>query len=598
MAQQYSNTQFGNSQLMMASIKESPYKTMGALAELIDNSLDAGADLIQLIALDTEAETTGGKRVQRLDKIAVLDNGEGMDPQTIQECLSIGFSAGRGGRDQIGKFGYGMSVGSLTQTWRFEVYSWQDNGPIYHTYVDYNEMMERADNSLPAVVEIPKKEIPIIGQMQLMQKYKIGESGTMVLWSKLDFEKVRILTSRGIMDRFHNDLSRIYRHFLDDNDDYGKKRDIEVVHINSIGAEEARKPLLANDPIYLLTPNTLPIVDGVDFSVEQTNQIHSERSFMCPYVDNNGEKKESEVKITFTYAKPSIRAIGGASELGKHYKRNNGISFIRAGREIEMSDFNLVNRYDTTERWWGCEVRFSPELDKVFGVANDKQHINNIYGYDDANPPPLFGEEDHDDSIWLNHELNKIFDEEQGQIRNHLKATKTTRGPRKKNKATTEERVNAAIKLDPMQEPSESKKEGEKKTRDQKVEEITQILIETDKDKSVAEATQEAELKVDWETDFITKDWAGNTFLDRVIVGGGVQAQVNIRHKFYQVFFSKIEDNIESDPMPHEALKIIFMAYAKAEDELWRLDPKREIFPALRDRWGYWTEQLIKIADD
>ena len=53
-----------------------------------------------------------------------------------------------------------------------------------------------------------------------------------------------------------------------------------------------------------------------------------------------------------------------------------------------------------------------------------------------------------------------------------------------------------------MQEPSESKKEGENKTREQKVEEIMKILIEVDKDKSVAEATQEAELKVDWEADF------------------------------------------------------------------------------------------------
>lgn len=598
MSEQYSNTQFGNSQLMMASIKESPYKTMGALAELIDNSLDADANLIQLIAVDTETQAAGGRRVQRLDKIAVLDNGEGMDPETIQDCLSIGFSAGRGGRDQIGKFGYGMSVGSLTQTWRFEVYSWQDNGPVYHTYVDYDEMMERQDNSLPAIVEVPKKKVPVIGPMQLMEKYKMGESGTLVLWSKLDFDKVRILTSRGIMDRFHNDLSRIYRHFLDDNDDYGKKREIEVVHINSEGVEEARKPLLANDPIYLLTPNTLPIVDGHDFSVEQTNQIHEVRNFMCPYIDKNGEKKESEVTLTFTYAKPSVRVIGGSSDLGVHYKRNNGISFVRAGREIELSDFNLVNRYETTERWWGCEVRFSPELDKIFGVANDKQHINNIYGYDDANPEPVFGEDFDDDSIFLNDQINKIFSEEVGLIRKHLKATKTSRGPRKKGKATTEQRVNAAIKLDPMQVPSESKKEGEKKTREQKIEEHIKILIETDKDKSVAEAKQEAELKVDWEADFITKDWAGSTFLDRAVVGGGVQAQINIRHKFYQIFFSKIEDNIGSDPMPHEALKIIFMAYAKAEDELWKSDPKREIFPALRDRWGYWTEQLIKIADD
>ena len=123
---QYSETQFGNSTLMLRALKSSPYTTMGALAELIDNSIDAGAENIKLIAIDKEDRSPAGMRVQRLDKLAVLDDGCGMDPETIQDCLSIGFSSGRGGNKDIGKFGYGMSVGSLTQTWKFEVYSWQD----------------------------------------------------------------------------------------------------------------------------------------------------------------------------------------------------------------------------------------------------------------------------------------------------------------------------------------------------------------------------------------------------------------------------------------------------------------------------------------
>ena len=76
-----------------------------------------------------------------------------------------------------------------------------------------------------------------------------------------------------------------------------------------------------------------------------------------------------------------------------------------------------------------------------------------------------------------------------------------------------------------------------KLSNDKNICEIDNVIIGS-KDLSFDEATQEAELKVDWDADFITKDWAGNTFLDRVVVGGGVQAQINIRHQFYKIFFS------------------------------------------------------------
>ena len=41
------------------------------------------------------------------------------------------------------------------------------------------------------------------------------------------------------------------------------------------------------------------------------------------------------------------------------------------------------------------------------------------------------------------------------------------------------------------------------------------------------------------------------------------------------------------------------MAYIRTEDELLlRYDADNEIFPAFRERWGYWVQELVRISDD
>jgi hypothetical protein len=129
-----------NAGMALSAMRAAPYTTMSALAELIDNSLDAGADNIHLIAVDKEERTPTGSRVQRLDQLAVYDNGVGMDEETIQACLAVGFSFGRGGNRDIGKFGFGMTIGSLSQSYSVKVFSWQNGGPVKHTYIDLHEL--------------------------------------------------------------------------------------------------------------------------------------------------------------------------------------------------------------------------------------------------------------------------------------------------------------------------------------------------------------------------------------------------------------------------------------------------------------------------
>jgi hypothetical protein len=71
-------------------------------------------------------------------------------------------------------------------------------------------------------------------------------------------------------------------------------------------------------------------------------------------------------------------------------KTRRGMSFVRAGREIETLDAFPRSARDEASgmgRWpllqsyayhWGVEVRFSPALDEIFGITNDKQTVRPI----------------------------------------------------------------------------------------------------------------------------------------------------------------------------------------------------------------------------
>src|SRR5262249_20612635 len=83
-----------------------------------------------------------------------------------------------------------------------------------------------------------------------------------------------------------------------------------------------------------------------------------------------------------------------------------GMSFVRGGREIETVDVFPRSTRDTSSGlgdWpllqsyayhWGIEVRFSAELDDIFGITNDKQRVRPIEDF-----WRLLHEEDVDDLL-------------------------------------------------------------------------------------------------------------------------------------------------------------------------------------------------------
>ena len=540
-----------------------------------------------------------GKKVRsQLAELAIFDDGYGMDAETIESALSVGFSRNKEDPDGIGKFGFGMTVGSISQCFRVEVYSWQKNSPIFFTYIDLAELLDSGDQNLPKVSEV--KEVPLIQKHSHAEGLIKKDSGTLVILKKLDKKKVTYKTSRGIFNNLKMELGRIYRHFLDDDDNYGRRRNIRVVSMTEDGSIIETDDLVANDPLYLLTPNMLPPMDGVEYKNQATNVLLENRVVEIPinYTNEYAETNTSIVEIRATVAKPHIRSgLGGTSVIGKHYNQNQGVSFVRAAREIELRKAGWVNNYDPTERWWGISIRFEPCLDDVFGTTNDKSKVQNIFRLDPSIPKEYYDDADDDEAITANIKINKEIADLLAKLRPLIKANPVKRGPKggKDKTTSTEDRVNTEIAKDTT--PTKSKEIALTKTREEKIEEFAKELLIKDQTLSDEEAKARAEEVIDRKVDFNLKEWPGSMFLERQNIANGVHANINIRSDFYKHFYEYLQ-NLD-DGKPVEAMKILLMAYVRTEDELClRFDPDDEIFETFRERWGYWIQQLIKISDD
>ncbi|KAK1682473.1 hypothetical protein QYE76_043321 [Lolium multiflorum] len=81
---------------------------LGALAELLDNSLDEvrnGATFVNIDMLENSKDKTR--------MLLVEDNGGGMDPDKLRQCMSLGYSAKSQVANTIGQYGNGFKTSTM-----------------------------------------------------------------------------------------------------------------------------------------------------------------------------------------------------------------------------------------------------------------------------------------------------------------------------------------------------------------------------------------------------------------------------------------------------------------------------------------------------
>ena len=166
------------------ALRNTGYKNIeSAIAEIVDNSLEAKAKDVLIICSSGE-----GKSSRFINEIAILDNGIGMDDETLEKALVIGESTRRE-RKGMGRFGVGLPQASLYVSPHVEVYSWQENGNVRKVYLDVAKIKTGEQKEIVGVEEatIPNKYKHYIQQLNFSgSKLDFSTSGTLVIWNKCD----------------------------------------------------------------------------------------------------------------------------------------------------------------------------------------------------------------------------------------------------------------------------------------------------------------------------------------------------------------------------------------------------------------------------
>jgi histidine kinase/DNA gyrase B/HSP90-like ATPase len=166
----------------MTSLRASGHDFNSAVGEVVDNSLEAGANVVQIRTFTAKKKIgNSAKAVEVIDRVAIGDDGEGMeggDHGVLHRCLQMGYSTRYNSRLGLGRFGVGAKLAGISQAKKIEVYSRQSaDSPRHYTFIDLREI-EAGKNAIPVPVEaeLPEDCRDLVGP----------DHGTLVVWSDAD----------------------------------------------------------------------------------------------------------------------------------------------------------------------------------------------------------------------------------------------------------------------------------------------------------------------------------------------------------------------------------------------------------------------------
>lgn len=327
-------------------------------------------------------EQLNARKNYTVSEISLWDNGVGMDIETLRVAMQFGGGTHRKDTGGMGKFGMGLPNSSISQCKRVDVWSWQAGGEPHHTYLDVDEMKSGALEEVPMPTA---KAIPSKYEKAFFTKKP--ESGTLIIWSKLD--RLSWKTGKSIYRHCEHLVGRMYRNFISDDN-------IKIESITYRKSAEDRldvydkETFKANDPMYLKKNTSLPELPG-SYKNEAFFEKMDEEVISVEYIDENGEPKRDDVTVTTSMVKKNISnrilkdTVGklGGTTWGKHCSKNVGVSIVRANRELVLRDSFLTSALrESKGRFIGIEVSFPPTLDSVFGVTNNKQDAIRLIPYE------------------------------------------------------------------------------------------------------------------------------------------------------------------------------------------------------------------------
>jgi len=595
-------------QTSLQAMRDSRYRhPANAIAELIDNSIDARARRVDLLVRETE-KLVNTRRRWRIDQIAVFDNGHGMSSQTLTQALRFVKQQQAQPINRIGKYGFGLPTSSVSQCRRVDVWTWEEDiKQAVHSYIDVG-MVERGEQ-----VAVPTPDqIPIPDEwMRMVSAETLDQSrGTLVVWKETDRITAQAET---IFRQVEEEIGRIYRHFINDKELIIRMASIREGQLQPYTDRNVRP----NDPLYLMRNSTTPDPWNQEPMFEQNGT----RS----YTITTTEGREETVEVNYSIAKRAALGehrgdLPGNRDYGRHALKNMGISVVRENREILLENYFVREGGGGAipqNRWWGCEIRFNSGTDDLFGLDHNKQMVANLSrafkdlyeGMDDSsNPETVLQEIDAEDEP-----IYRIAADIRGTIRGMMgevdqrfaqrparPITQSTNGePATIDETTIEALTNATRQgLETQDEPqTQTDIDRHQLEEAERIEALTQELVEDGQPQEVAEQIATNTVQRDhWYT--ITPSQVDGYRMFSVRGTGGVlNVRLNIHNNIYELINQidrEAEEN-ENDVARKAAIVIraMILSWARMEDGTEDRDRRMEL-QGLSERWGRTVHHVLE----
>lgn len=538
------------------SLRDSGFDFSTAIGEPLDNSIQAGSKNIKIFVLKQKA----GKR-EKVNKVLIIDDGKGMTQETLSGCLQLGFSSRYNDRSGIGRFGVGATLAAISQCKRIEVYSRDNkNGPYFSTSIDLDDIAQGVQDSVP-----PAKQRELD---KYLLDYVDSDTATIIVWDKCDRisedPNGEILSAKPLIDDLEHWLSRAYRKFIS-----------QGVNIFIDGEK-----IKLHDPLFLDVARTKYKKDAPSEVV-----LDEEILWKVP----GSKTKVSKIQIKMTLLDKSLRPYRGSgnseSSKARRIHENEGVSILRNEREVAFGNFwPMTPARDPRDRWWGCEISFSPELDECWQIKNVKRGARPI------------------DS--LREELNRILYKKIITLRNHVSEYwKTIKEKEKEELGVHGDAENIVKEIEKRSKPKvETSEEREKESLEKRKGILSDPNLEEKEKQDLGSKIDDGPKKLP--ITVRSKAMAGAEFMETDYIGKGqIIVTFNKSHPFFSKIYEKLEEMETSQDLKvaesameiRRSIDLLLMAFGRAESML-DLDNNliQESLDELKSYWGVHLRKYLK----
>lgn len=581
-----------NTRRAVESQRRSAYRNTAAAArEIVDNAIEAGAKKIYVI-FERSKQLKKYQRAESVRSVAFVDNGSGMRAKMARFALSWGGGTHFDDPDFIGKFGFGLPNASINQTRVTEVYTRTNKSERFSKAVLDIRPEVLKDQSKTHIAEPKPADLPEFVQEYLNRAGQRLDHGTVVVWKDPDNLTYRMAAP--LKEHLIDDFGVTYRYLLD-----GVELVVEGVRVEPV------------DPLFTMVGARyyLPLDKG---GARITHQQAIPVKYFIDEETGTRHLTKVENAKELTSGDPNLLAVGtigvkivrfpvgfAAQSSEKSNEENTdairrfeirksrrGMSFVRAGREIETVDVFPRSRRDRATglgRWpllqsyayhWGIEVTFDPSLDEPLGIANDKQTVR---------PSEDFWR------VLAHEEIDRL-----ARAENSWQLEERSKAPiaETSNEPTHAERAAAAADSalgKKLRVPDESKPAA-RAALEEKAKERAKITKESLQDALAALEEEAARRK--YRIDYV--DIEDGPFYKPSWEGPMVVLQINRRHSFYSVLYGALL-KLKGGDRAKQAVDVLLLALAKAENGA-ETEEMREWYATQRK--DVWSPYLRRAMND